>query len=233
MRSNDTIQIKYSFLFENGSRKDFAICLNSGTLHMINEESSPPDWALLRHHRCPSCYLVAEKDRYCPIAVSMARVVADFADCASFENVTVTVTTEERIYSKVTSLQQGVSSLTGLVMATSGCPFMEYLKPMARFHLPFASIEETEFRMLSMYLVAQLKRHGRGLASDWTLEGLKTIYARVTEINANFAKRIRDVVKNDANVNAVINLDCFAKAMPWAVRTRLNELDSLFTAYLL
>ena len=42
-------------------------------------------------------------------------------------------------------------------MALSGCPVLEQLKPMARFHLPFASVEETIYRAASMYLAIMLQ----------------------------------------------------------------------------
>ena len=32
---------------------------------------------------------------------------------------------------------------------------MESLKPMVRFHLPFATVEETVFRSVSTYLLSQ------------------------------------------------------------------------------
>ena len=232
MHENETCRILYSFVFEDGNRKAYELALDLKTLHMLPPKASPPDWASLRHHRCVPCTLDPEKDGYCPIALNMADVVDGFKDCSSFENVYVTVTMEQRAYSKKTSLQQGLSSLTGLIMATSGCPVLEYLKPMARFHLPFASIEETEFRMLSMYLVAQLKREAKGLAPDWKLEGLTDIYESVAEVNQGFAKRIAEVAKNDASMNALVNLDCFAKTVPYAARSVLKDLDSIFNAYL-
>ena len=232
MRDNETCRIVYSFVFEDGNRKTYEIAMDGKTMHMLTPRSSPPEWTSLRHQRCAPCRLDPEKDGYCPIALNMATVIDGFKDCSSFEDVYVTVTTEQRVYSKKTSLQHGLSSLTGVIMATSGCPVLEYLKPMARFHLPFASIEETEFRMVSMYLVAQLKREARGLAPDWKLEGLKEIYESVAEVNRGFAKRIAEVAKNDANMNALVNLDCFAKTVPYAARSVLKDLDSIFDAYL-
>lgn len=231
MTNGAAMRIGYSFLFRDGSRKEFDVSLDSGSLHNAAGDTSPPIWASLRQNQCPSCSLSPDTTPYCPAALQVAHVVASFADCSSFEEVTVTVRTEQRAYTKDVTLQVAVSSLIGLLMATSGCPVMEYLKPMARFHLPFASGEETEFRMVSMYLIAQLKRQARGLPPDWTLEGLKEIYAKVTQINASFAGRLREAASNDANINALVNLDCFAKAAPWVVKTKLNELDPLFEAY--
>jgi hypothetical protein len=40
-------------------------------------------------------------------------------------------------------------------VATSGCRYTAYFKPMARFHLPFANEEETAYRAISMYLLSQ------------------------------------------------------------------------------
>lgn len=230
--SDGAMNIQYCFLFEDGNRKEFDVWLDSGGLNQAADHSTPPEWARLGQNQCPSCPLSTESTTYCPAALRLAHVVTTFADCTSFEEVSVTVRIKERTYTKPTTLQLGVSALIGLVMATSGCPVMEYLKPMARFHLPFASVEETEFRMVSMYLVAQVKRQAKGLPPDWTLEGLKEIYAKVTEINANFAKRLREAASNDANMNALVNLDCFAKSAPWVVKTKLNDLDALFNAYL-
>ena len=76
----------------------------------------------------------------------------------SHEMVTVTVRTDERTFTKETMIQHGLSPLVGIIMTTGGCPIMEHLKPMVRFHLPFASLEETIFRMVSMYLMVQYYR---------------------------------------------------------------------------
>ena len=58
-----------------------------------------------------------------------------------------------------------VFSLIGIYMVTSGCPIMDKLRPMARFHLPFASTEETIYRAISTYLLGQyfLEQKGKKL----------------------------------------------------------------------
>ena len=40
-------------------------------------------------------------------------------------------------------------------MATAGCPWTDRLRPMARFHLPFANEAETVYRSVSMYLLSR------------------------------------------------------------------------------
>jgi len=71
--------------------------------------------------------------------------------------VNASVTGPNRAYMHETPLHVALSSLIGLYMATGGCPVMERLKPMARFHLPFADEEETMFRAMSAYLLDHYK----------------------------------------------------------------------------
>ena len=48
-----------------------------------------------------------------------------------------------------------MSSVLGLIMATAGCPWTDRFRPMARFHLPFASEAETVYRSVCMFLLAR------------------------------------------------------------------------------
>ncbi len=64
----------------------------------------------------------------------------------------------------------------GIYMVTSGCPVMGKLKPMVKFHLPFASGEETSYRMVTMYLLAQFFKYKNGKEPDWDLKNLVKIY---------------------------------------------------------
>ncbi len=63
---------------------------------------------------------------------------------------------------KRTTLQDAVGSLMGVLSATSGCPRFSFLEPMAGFHLPFANEQETIYRAVSTYLLAQflVGQHG-------------------------------------------------------------------------
>ena len=69
---------------------------------------------------------------------------------------------------------------------------MERLKPMGRFHLPFATLEETIFRMVSMHLVAQYFQKQSGRTVEWNLDGLAKVYAEVGVVNRDFAQRLRE-----------------------------------------
>ncbi len=144
----------------------------------------------------------------------------------------MTVAVEERIYAKDTTVQQGLTPLLGILMTTSGCPVMEQLKPMVRFHLPFASLTETIFRMSTMFLMAQFLRALEGKSAVWSLDGLTKVYTEVGKVNRDFALRLRVAAKKDANVNALVNLDCFATMVPLAADDTLREIRPYFKSYL-
>jgi len=103
---------------------------------------------------------------------------------------------------------------------------------MVRFHLPFASLEETIFRMVSMYLVAQYLRKQTGKSAEWNLDGLTSIYAQIAQVNKDFVDRLLGAAKNDVNVNALVNLDAFAKMVPLAADSMLAKITPYFSALL-
>ena len=127
---------------------------------------------------------------------------------------------------------KGLSPLLGIIMTTSGCPVMEPLKPMVRFHLPFASLDETAFRMVALYLVAQLLCDHAGKKPEWRLEGLADIYAEVKKVNKDFGHRMIAAARSDANVHALVNLNVFAVMVPTAAEKMLKEITPYFSAYL-
>lgn len=227
------IKITYSFKFSEGANKIFNILLDRQTLAFSSpRKSDPPIWARLGHNKCSNCSLDERSNKHCPVALNLADIAEEFKDFFAYENVSVTVTTEDRTYSKDTTIQQGLSALIGIIMTTSGCPVMERLKPMVRFHLPFASLTETIFRMVSMHLMAQYFLNQEGRAANWKLTGLENIYAEVGQVNRDFAQRLADAAKKDANVNALVNLDCLATMVPLAAEETLNEIKSYFSAHL-
>lgn len=91
-------------------------------------------------------------------------------------------------------------------MVTSGCPIMGKLKPLLYFHLPFASIDETEVRALSLYLLAQYVKHIKGEKPDWEMKNLKKIYEDVRTLNHHVSKKIVNLSERDANINSLIVL---------------------------
>lgn len=231
--SEDSIKLIYSYSFSDGRRKVFEIMLDRETLSFIPWQADlRPAWARLGNHKCENCPLDEKESAHCPIALNLARIAEEFKDCYSYEKVGVSVYTQERIYMKDTAIQEGLSPLIGVVMATSGCPVMEHMKPMVRFHLPFATVEETVFRMASMYLMSRYFLNMEGRDAGWSLDGLMDVYAEAGKVNRDFALRLADAAKKDANVNALVNLDCFATLVPLKADSTLEEIKRYFSAYL-
>ncbi|MGH7398032.1 MAG: DUF6901 family protein, partial [Candidatus Rokuibacteriota bacterium] len=165
---------------------------------------------------------------YCPVATNLATLVEAFKDKASVAEAIVSVTTEERTYVKRLPLQRGIFGIFGLVMATSSCPYMEFLKPMARFHLPFSTAEETIVRSVSMYLLHQYFVVKRGEQPDLGLEHLETHYENIQKVNDGILERIKGVAKNDADLNALIILQGFADLLTMAISKDLSKIEPLF-----
>jgi hypothetical protein len=226
-------KIRYDYKFENGSAKKFDVLLDKETLSLDSEQGLDlPDWVSLEYKQCANCTLDSTIHPYCPVAANLSGITQDFRDITTDDAVHVTVTVKERMYYKVTSIREGLSPLLGIIMTTSGCPSLEPLKPMVRFHLPFASLEETVFRMTSLFLVAQLIREQAGKKPEWQLKGLHEIYEEVKKVNKDFSQRMIAAARSDANVDALVNLNVFAVMVPLVADKMLKEITPYFSAYL-
>ncbi len=229
----DRLKITYEFRLNSGIEKKIDIFLNKETLALIRERTdTPPDWARLEFKQCSNCPLNTTLIRYCPIAANLSGIVREFSDFTGPDKATVLVHVKERAYLKTCSLLEGLSPLLGIIMTTSGCPIMEPLKPMVRYHLPFASLDETVFRMISMFLVAQFIRSRSGKKPEWTLEGLSRIYAEVKKLNKDFSLRMRAAAKSDANIHALVKLNVFAVMVPIEAEKTLKEITASYSSYL-
>jgi hypothetical protein len=231
--SNKTIVFNYKFKLNNNFEKEFNVELDPKTLNLIHTPKSPsPEWTKLNFFKCPNCTLDETRHLLCPIAVNLVELVDFFRDMISYSEVDLQIQCNERGYSKRTTLQQGISSLIGMCMVTSGCHVMEKLKPMVRYHLPFASMWETEYRVLSMYLLAQYFLYKRGRQPDWDLKYLVDIYTNIQMVNKSISQRLSNIKVQDAVLNAVIKLDMFAQRILVSIdRNVLDEIEGLFDAY--
>jgi hypothetical protein len=229
MADRETIFFNYYFIFGDGNKETFKIVLDKKTLKYIpdkKEKSSP--WTKLEHHQCSNCPLKKEKSPECPLAINLSSAIPQFSERRSFDHVHVMVETAERTYSKDTTVQNALSAMMGIFMVTSDCPVMASLKPMVRFHLPFATVEETMFRAVTTYLLKQYYKFVNGEETDWNLKGLHTSYEKIQTVNRGMAQRMRSVVDKDANLNALVVLDVFAKELPFSIEKSLRELEYLF-----
>jgi hypothetical protein len=227
-----TLQFRYKFQFENGEEKVFDVVLNADTLEVIQSPlSTPPEWTKLNFHQCENCPLSASIE-YCPVALNIAPLMDGFKFSTSYDKTWVVVESPERTYAQETTIQNGLSAILGIYMVTSNCPILDHLRPMVRFHLPFASATETIFRAVSMYLVAQYFRLHSDLKPDWNLEHLIEIYKEVAKVNKGMWGRLSKASNFDANVNALIVLNTFGDALRFSFKRDLDLLAPLFDKYL-
>lgn len=227
-----TFKILYTFHMPSGNIVDFDLELDGRTLTLLNNGPVElPYWTNLDFHQCPNCPLSLDQYPRCPLAVSIVNTVKPFDYVTARERIKVEIRTDERTVVAETTAQAAVSSMLGLVIAASGCPHASFFKPMARFHLPLASPEETLYRAACMYMLAQHFLHREGRSIDLQLKGLHRVYENIHTVNVSVADRLRAASKSDSAENALVLLDMSAVAVPHIFDGYLDELRHLFTAY--
>lgn len=229
----ETIDIRYIFHLDSNRQEVVDLHLDQQTIEPINRpQQELPEWTNLTFHQCPHCPLDAKAHPTCPVAANIFHVIGRFDNITSYDEIDLEVENNVRRVTQHTTAQRGISSLLGLLFATSGCPHTNYLKPMARFHLPLATEDETIFRAAGMYLLAQyfLKREGQ--EGDLEMTGLSEIYRNLHIVNTSIAERIKSFAMTDSSTNAVIILDTFTNIMPFVIEDHLDEIRHLFAAYL-
>ena len=230
----EIITVRYYFTLPGGVREAFVVQFDADTLELVDDFPNVlPAWTKLDFHQCPNCFLTPDAHPHCPLAASLVDIVERFKGLISYSEIQVDVMTEERFITQDTTVQRGMSSLMGLLMATSGCSHMAFFKPMARFHLPFASTDETVYRATSMYLLAQYFLKKQGQHADLDLTGLRKIYYNIEVVNSAVAKRLRAATEADSAVNAIMLLDIFTKALPVVIEKSLDAIRYLFTSYIM
>ena len=114
-------------------------------------------------------------------------------------------------------------------MASSSCSHLHMFKPMARFHLPFSSLEETQVRSIGMYLISEYIKQLDNPDHKIDIAGLRDKYEMVSKVNQGIIKRVRALKGGDANKNAIIILDNFASFLPSEIASGFSEIKGYFT----
>jgi hypothetical protein len=203
--------INYKFKFSEDNEKEFTIQMDSKTLDIMEPPcDSYPEWAKLEYQKCSNCPLNEEEHEYCPIAMKLVGTVDFFCKPLEFTDIDLTVETPERTFSKRTDLKSAAVSLIGIYMATSGCPIMDKLRPMARHHLPLATTPETTYRSISNYLIAQYLLAHQGKEPDWELKNMGELYDAIKTVNTHFRERLLKISSKDYALSAILTLDAYA-----------------------
>ncbi len=223
------IYIQYRLRTTDGRELVFRLRFDPKTFEMVESTpANPPTWTALEFHKCPHCPLSTETHPYCPAALRIAPVLQTCEPLDAFTPVHVEVSLPERSVVAQKPLQKALSSLLGLVMATSGCPHTAPLRPMAHFHLPFSTEDETLQRVTSMYLLAQHFRQKDGTAPDLELEGLVELYRKLQVVNETMTERLKAAGIKPAMAQSIIPLDLLSHAMPLNIRISLERIRPFF-----
>lgn len=229
----DTFTITYEFTLPDKGKEQFELVFDATTIELINaQDTKPPYWTKLTCEQCPHCPLTEDKHPYCPVALNLVPAIAHFDQLMSFDKITVKVISPERNVVQNTSAQEGLSSLMGLLIAGSSCPHTHFFKPMARFHLPFASKDETLWRATATYLLSCYFNEQRLSLNNMKLGGLVTIYNDVARLNDAMVQRLRAASSKDSAVNALVHLDVFAKFLMPPLEDSLAQIRSIFEPYI-
>jgi len=188
---------------------------NHKTMHLEVPEMKLPFWTKLGFNKCQNCPL--EGEEHCPAAKNIAYIAETFADSLSYEKVQVRVNTPKRSYLKDTDLQGVLASALALGMAASDCPILSRFRPATRFHLPFSTLSEMFYRILSTYLLEQflIKKDGK-----YDLKDLHKTFDDVAIVNNALAERVKAVQGKDAIRNAIL----LVNLMGQMIQTRLQKL---------
>lgn len=220
--------LKYTFKFNNGKTWEYELQFDDTHRYIPKPSSEMNPWTKLEFHKCSHCPLNETDSPQCPIARNLDQVVEDSKSTLSTERAVVTVETSERTYSKECPSADGLRSLFGLLMASSGCPHLDWLRPLARFHLPFSDTEETLFRVLSLQLLEEFIQNDGTLPGSECAKMIEKRYQEVEKVNHQFVNRIRSYCKADADKNAIAALDVFVQLFGLHFQNDFQSLRKLF-----
>ncbi len=227
--------VEYRITLDDEHAFNYKIQLERDVLVSDRAGAPAADWARLEYQQCTNCPLTPAQRQQCPAAVDLQTVVEDFRGLPAFRKAWVHVRTEEREYSKMVNLEVALRSLLGVIMATSGCPILRRLKPMAHNHLPFATDTEFVLRTVSMYVLRELFNQRDGRTPDWELGELTRDFSALQLVNQALWHRIHDVCAGDTNLKAFLSFFSMSSSMTYSLDAQLEKIrplvmngDSLF-----
>lgn len=226
LNNSDPI-VSYKFTLDDGRVAEFKVDRSRKWDDAIDQQEHEA-WTRLDFHQCSNCPLSSDEYKHCPAAVDLEPVAAQFSDIVSFEKVRVEVRTEERVYVNDCDAQTGLRSLTGLIMSTSGCPILNQLRVLAEMHLPFATLNETVFRICGAYLIREYLEMKSGNNPDWDMTKLLNFFQELQSLNQSFKARLNSAVQRDSNLNALGSLFFISLGLQMSLEENLQEFRQYF-----
>jgi hypothetical protein len=228
MTTQEQEHICYKYTFDDGVVLEYPLDIDSKTWMLKLEQQELPEWTRLEFNRCAHCPLKSSEVSHCPAAVNLSTIGEEWDSKRSFDEVTVEIDMDNKKTIGRASAQVGLSSLVGLLLATSDCPYLRFFRPMARFHQPLGKPEDAGIRVLMSYL-AYVSLLGKSV-EDTTVE-IERIYDYVDSVNKHLVGRITRSNRENASVQAIVQLDCMSKLIRLSIEDSFRQLGHLFEPY--
>lgn len=209
--------ITYDFRLPDGGQESFTI----DPERPATADTEGAAWTRLEFNQCPNCPLTPEQRAHCPAAQDLQPVVHRFGDLLSYTEVELRIRQDERELVARCDVQSALGSLMGLIFATGACPILSRFRGLARIHMPLQSPEETQFRLVSAWLIGQLLDQPQRAPS---LNGLAELAEEVGTVDKALMQRLRRAAREDASYNAVAMLAAAALNTQFAVEDALADL---------
>lgn len=219
--------VEYFFNFDDGKQLRVQVDVERKFDFKHSLAAAPP-WTRLDNNQCSICPLRKDLFSHCPAALDLDKVIHQFQGIPAMTKLDVVVKTPERDYMKHVSLEDGVRAMIGLIMATSACPVFSLLRPNARHHLPFVSVDEFVLRAASLYLMRQYFITQEGGQPDWTLTGLIKANEQLQLVNHAFWQRSLNAFQNDVNSKALLSFFTLSSSMSASLPSQLSKMKRVF-----
>jgi hypothetical protein len=220
------MEVDYSFSFDDDKDLSYTIDVDRSGMRKEFNKNNIPEWVLLSHCKCSNCPLSDEDTPVCPAAFDIQDVIEDFQSKPASQKVNINVIASDRSYSKRTNVEEGLRSLMGLVLATSQCPILSQLKPMAIHHMPFSSSNEFILRSVSVYLLQQYFEYREEKKPDWDLKGLIDRNKQLQLVNQALWQRIHLDNNNDSNLKTLLSFFSMSSSVSVSLETQLQKLKA-------
>ena len=208
----------------------YLLRLESGVGHRFDveldrprAEGDLPEWTRLEVDKCPHCPLPNAPGAHCPAAADLVPLVEKFSALSSIDRVEVLVVTPQYEAHKRTDTQTALSALMGLVLATSACPILGRMRPLAHMHMPFATTTERVYRIVSMHILGCFLRD-----EPVGLDGLDQFFSDIDRLNHAFFGRLNRAVKRDAGINALLALHSRSALASMSIEPEMGNIRAWF-----
>ena len=224
----ETYQIVYRFEKSGNPVIEYTLRVDRHNWSLENPMQNNADWTVLSKNQCPNCPLNSTEQLHCPAAINLQLIGNEWESYKSYDPIHVDVLMEGKTISGETTVQIGLSSLVGFLLATSDCPHLSFFRPLARFHQPLTQPESVGLRVLMSFLAYnQLKNeHNSDLKHR-----IAQIYENIEIVNSALTRRVEQTANENASVQAMVQLDCLSKLVPMSLDESYLQLEEIFRPY--